>query len=151
MNTPDPNLIIEGNTLLEAGQRVVIPVIAEELTVETRTVETGGVRVHKTVQEHQETVDPALLRETVSMETVEVNRFVDGPTPTNRQEGDTLIVPVLEERLVVEKRLFLKSEIHIRRVQETVHTPQSVTLRSEVVTVERYDTHDTVVAVGDPT
>ncbi len=148
MNTPAPDLVAEGDMSLEAEQRVIIPVLAEEFTVETRMVETGGVRVHKTVQEHQETVDPALLRETVTVETVEVNRFVDGPTPTNRQEGDILIVPVLEERLLVEKRLFLKSELHIRRVQETVHAPQSVTLRSEVVTVEHYDVG---VAAGDRT
>lgn len=35
--------------------------------------------------------------------------------PEIRTEGDVTIVPVLEEVLVVEKRLVLKEELHIRR------------------------------------
>ena len=40
-----------------------------------------------------------------------------------REEHGTLIVPVLEEVLVVEKRLMLKEEIHIRT--HRVETPAS--------------------------
>jgi len=121
---------------------VVIPVVEETLRVGTRTVETGSVQVHKQVQEHQEIVNPELHRQTIQVQTVEVNRIIDGPLPTDRQEGDTLIVPVIEEILVVEKRLLLKSEIHIRRVEETFHQPQTVVLRREEVTVERHDAPD---------
>ena len=53
-----------------------------------------------------------------------------------RQEGDTLIVPVLEEVLVVEKRLLLKEEVRITRTRTEVHSPQAVTLRSEEAVIE---------------
>ena len=35
-----------------------------------------------------------------------------------REEGDVTIIPVLEEIVVVEKRLVLKEELHVRRVTE---------------------------------
>ena len=78
-----------------------------------------------------------MTRETVEVDRVAVGRYVDGPEAP-RQEGDTLVVPVFEEVLVVEKRLVLKEEIRItrRRVSETA-APQRVTLRSEEIVVER--------------
>ena len=57
--------------------------------------------------------------------------------PAIRQEGDTIIVPVVEEIMVVEKRLLLKEEIHIRRQQVVQHIRQPVRLRSEEVSLER--------------
>ena len=56
-----------------------------------------------------------------------------------RTVGATIIVPVLEEVLVVERRLMLKEELHItRRVsKETVET--SVPLRKQRAVVRRQD------------
>ena len=106
----------------------VIPVVAEELRVGRRTVETGRVRVTKLVREEQEQVDLPTLSEEVSVERVPVNRFVE-TVPQPRQEGDTVIFPVLEEVLVVERRIRLKEEVRItKRVSETRES-QSVTLR----------------------
>ena len=45
-----------------------------------------------------------------------IDRQVD-VAPKIRIEGDLTIVPVLEEILVVEKRLILKEEVHIRRTR----------------------------------
>ncbi len=54
-----------------------------------------------------------------------------------RQEGDLLIVPVVEEVLVVEKRLVLKEELHIRRRVETESVEVPVELRRQRAEVER--------------
>ncbi|MCA1628121.1 MAG: YsnF/AvaK domain-containing protein, partial [Acidobacteria bacterium] len=61
------------------------------------------------VREREEIVDELLLKEAVEVERVIINREVDAPVPV-RYEGETMIVPVLEEMLVVEKRLVLKEE-----------------------------------------
>jgi len=116
----------------------VVPVVQEELEVHKRNVETGRVRVTKTVSEHEELVDTPLLREEVEVERVPVHRPVTGPVAV-RQEGDTTIIPVVEEVLVVEKRLMLKEELRItkRRIEE--RHPQRVTLRQEKATVERIE------------
>ncbi len=117
---------------------VVVPVLEEELEVHKRRVESGGVRVTKTVHEREELVDQPLLMEEAEVERVPVNRLVDGPVAV-RYEGDTMIVPLLEEVLVVEKRLVLKEELRITKRRSETHQPQRVILRSEEAVVERMD------------
>ena len=114
----------------------VIPLVAEVLTVGKREVETGRVRFRKEVTERTETVDEPLLRTEVSTRRVEINQFVDSP-PAIRYEGDAMIIPILEEVLVVEKRLRLKEEVYITQVQTEHHEPQTVTLRQETLAEER--------------
>ena len=123
--------------LSEAGDgRAVVPVVAEELVVGKREVEAGRVRVTKLVHEEQRVVDQPLTAEDVVVERVAVNRVVEGPVEV-RQEGDTMVVPLLEEVLVVEKRLILREEVRITRRRTETHHPQTVTLRKEDVKVER--------------
>jgi uncharacterized protein (TIGR02271 family) len=123
------------------GARFVIPVLAESVQMDKRSIDTGrGVRVHKRVSEEQRVVDEALLRDELVVERVPVGTVIaDGNAPQARQEGDTWIVPVLEEVLVVQKQLLLKEEVRITRRREEVHAPQTVRLRSEHVEVERFD------------
>jgi len=115
---------------------LVLPVLAEALDVRTRPVETGRVRIHKTVQAREVLVDEPLLREEVTIERVPIHRVVEGPIPV-RYEGDTMIVSVLEEVLVVETRLLLTEELRITRQRTETHQPVPVTLRREDVTIER--------------
>jgi uncharacterized protein (TIGR02271 family) len=117
---------------------LVLPAMAEALDVRTRRVETGRVRIHKTVQAREVLVDEPLLREEVIIERVPVNRVVEGPIPV-RYEGDTMILSLLEEVLVVETRLLLKEEVHMTTRRTETHTPARVTLRHEDVTIERVD------------
>src|SRR5688500_13763593 len=91
---------------VETGQRVDVPVVEEQLSVEKRTIETGKVVVHvEPVVERQELEVP-LLEESVEVERVPVNRFVSAGEPV-RQEGDVTVVPVYEEGLVGAKRLMV--------------------------------------------
>lgn len=114
---------------------VVVPAIEEELDVRKRKVGTGGVRVTKKVYEREELVDQPLLAQEVDVERVPINRLVESSVPI-RYEGDTMIVPVLEEVLVVEKRLMLKEELRITKRQSETHQPQRVILRREEAIVE---------------
>lgn len=125
---------------LRAGEQVVIPVIREEIVVQRREVERGGVRVHKRIQEREETVEQPTYREEVTVEHVPIGRPIESVVGIEtREEGDTLIIPVVEEVLVVEKRLVLKEEIRItkRRIDETEQA--RVVIRSEEVEVEELD------------
>lgn len=118
-----------------------IPVIEEQLAVGTRVVDTGrGVRIHKTVSEQAVTIDERLAREQVEVRHVPVDRIVAlSEAPATRYEGDTLVVPVLEEVLVVERRLRIKEELHITRVRHEEHYRDTVPLKAEQVVVERFD------------
>jgi uncharacterized protein (TIGR02271 family) len=118
------------------GAQTIMPVIKEQLKVGRTSVETGRVRVTKVVREQQEVVDEPSLAEEVVVERVPVNRVVD-VAPQPRQEGDTLVFPVLEEVIVVERRLMLKEEVRITKKISETRRPQTVTLRSEDVKIER--------------
>jgi len=114
----------------------VIPLVEETIAVGKRKVETGTVRVRKVVREHEAMIDEALTREDVQIERIPVHRPVEGPIPV-RREGDKTIVSLVEEVLVVEKRLMLTEEIHISVRQVETHEPQRVTLRREEAEIER--------------
>jgi len=131
-----------GNTDARVGQDGLrIPIVEEQLALTTRTVETGrGVRIHKTVSEQPVTIDERLVREAVDVRRVPVDRLVEASeAPAPRYEGDTLIVPVLEEVLVVERRLRIKEELHITRTRVEERYHDSVPLKAERVEVERFD------------
>jgi uncharacterized protein (TIGR02271 family) len=129
-------------------EETVIPVMEERLDVHKRRIETdSGVRVAKTVDARNETVDVPLVKEDVEVERVAVNRPVDAPVAV-RHEGDTMIIPIIEEVLFVEKRLVLKEEIRLTRRRQQVREPQRVTLRSEHASVERIG-HDAVPQAGE--
>ena len=117
-------------------QPIVVPGVAETLEVTTREVERLGARLTKTVNEHTETVDVSLMEERTEIERVPVNRTVD-TAPMVRHEGDAMIVPVMEEVLVTEKRLVLREELHIRKRKVEVRIPHHVMLRREHIEVEQ--------------
>ena len=55
-----------------------------------------------------------LFRDDCDVQRVAIGRLLDGPVEA-RQEGDTWIVPLTEEVLVIEKRLLLREELRITR------------------------------------
>ena len=117
----------------------VVPVLAEELVVDTKAVPVGGVRVHRRVLEHEEEIELPLMREHLDIRRVILNQDVDGPLPV-RQDGDTIIVPIVEEVLIVEKRFRLKEEVHMtRRAFEEMHRERVVVRRQEAE-IERLGT-----------
>ena len=118
-----------------------MPVVREEVQVDKRVVDTGrGVRIHKTVAEHPCHIDERLTRDEVEISHVPVDRIVPlDAAPATRYEGDTLVVPILEEVLVVERRVRIKEEVRITRTRREEHHAETVMLKSEQVSVERFD------------
>jgi uncharacterized protein (TIGR02271 family) len=114
----------------------VLPLLQEELHVNKRSVVTGKVRVRSLVDEVEDVARAALTEEHVEVTRIPIGREVE-TAPSVRTEGDVTIVPVMEEVLVVEKRLVLKEELHIRRsiTHEDVEVP--VTLRKQRAVIER--------------
>ena len=117
---------------------LVIPVVEEQLEVARERVETGRVRISKSVESREVVVDDPLKRETVRVEHVPINQVVTGEVPQVREEGDVTVIPILEERVVTRTELVLVEEVRIHRDHSEYHDPQRVTLRKEVVAVERF-------------
>ena len=127
-----------------AGRSEVIPVLEETLEVSKRSVTTGRVRVSTHTETHEESAEVELDRTAVDVVRVPVGRIVD-EMPKVRNEGNTTIVPVVEERLVVVKQFFLKEELHIRQAVTRETVRQNVELRRQRVVIEHLDADGHVV------
>jgi uncharacterized protein (TIGR02271 family) len=114
----------------------VIPLLAEEVAISKQVVETGRVQVARVTHEREQLIDELLAHETVEIDRTRIGRQVD-TMPAVREEGDTIVIPLVEEVLVVERRLFLMEEVRIRRVRTTERHQESVTLRHHEAVVTR--------------
>ncbi len=113
-----------------------IPLIEERLLVTKRTVTTGTVRLLKSVQTYQEALDEPLAVRTFDIDRVVLNQVVEN-LPSVRQEGDTTVYPVVEERMVLTKQLVLREEVRVTKRETEKRDTQVVTLRREHFSVER--------------
>jgi uncharacterized protein (TIGR02271 family) len=117
-----------------------IPLHAEDLTVSKLTVADDMVQVRTVTREHETFVDEALNHERVQIERRPIGRQVDAIPPV-RQEGDTTILSVVEETLVIARRLILKEEVHIRRLHVSERHQEAVVLRKQEAVITRIEPH----------
>ncbi|MDB5594572.1 MAG: hypothetical protein JWM36_1533 [Hyphomicrobiales bacterium] len=124
----------------EKSESQPIPLVEERVHVGKEDVVTGRVTIRTVSEEIEQIVHETLDREAIEVTRVPIGREVNA-LPAVRTVDGVVIVPVIEERLVVEKKLVLTEELHIRRhiTQETVEVP--VTLRKQRAEVERADAH----------
>jgi len=114
----------------------VLRLLGEEASVSRKTVETGRVRVAKVTRTRDHPIDELLTRTNVEVERIPVGRVIDA-MPSVKEDGDVTIVPIVEETVVVERRLLLKEELHIRHVRTTERYQQTVKLRYQTAEVTR--------------
>lgn len=128
--------VISDDDLLRDSGEIIIPLASEEIAATTRPLQ-NRVRIRTSVTSRVERVEVPLQQTGIEVKRVPVGRVLDEAART-RTEGDVTIIPVMEERLVTRKELVLLEEIHlIPRSSTTTHV-EDVTLRREVVTVERF-------------
>ena len=126
------------STPTESAEVEVIPLVEEQVRLEKRSISKGKVRIKSVVDSLEEVVRADLKDESVEITRVPIGRAVDS-APEIRTEGDVTIIPILHEIVVVEKRLVLTEELHIRRRTETETVEIPVTLRKQRVVIERSD------------
>jgi uncharacterized protein (TIGR02271 family) len=120
----------------DEARETVIPLFEERLAVTRQVMPTARVQVSRVTHSHEELVDELLSREKVEVERVAIDQLVETMPPV-REEGDYLIIPVVEEVLKIERVLVLKEEVRIRRVQHTERYQERVTLRRQQAVVNR--------------
>jgi uncharacterized protein (TIGR02271 family) len=122
--------------MTEEQEVAAIPLVEERISVTKREVETGRLRIQVSVAEREDNVPVELSRDEVEILRVPINKAVS-ELPSVRLEGSTTVIPVVEEVVVVEKRLVVVEEIHVRRKSTTETTQIPVTVKSEQVRIER--------------
>jgi len=71
--------------------------------------------------------------------------------PEVRTEGDTTIIPVVEETIVLQRQLVLKEEVRVRRIHETQNYRENVVLRQQEAVITRVpEDNNPAVAVAAP-
>ena len=116
----------------------VIPVVEEQAVVFKRKTISGGVRVRTVVHKNEHLIKEPFVTEEVEVERLPLDRWVDAAVPV-RQEGDTTIITLVEEVVVVERRLKAIEEVRITKRRTTGQARERVTLRREEALVERLD------------
>ncbi len=118
---------------------VVIPLAEETVTVSKREVETGRVHVALTTGTQTVIAREALRGRRVEVERVPVGRtLAEGEAaPVPHEQGDTLVIPVVEETAVVVKRLVVREEIRLRFVPTERPFEQAVEVRRQQAAVAR--------------
>ena len=120
-----------------------LAVIEETASVQVVPVDQGGWRIHKKVSFTEQRLDEELQDYTVQVERRPIGRTLEGSeAPPPRYEGSTLVLSVVEEVLVTEKRLVLVEEVRVTGVHGSHRTQQQVQLRKETVSVERLAPED---------
>lgn len=132
----------------------MLPVAEEVLHVEKRQIEAGRVRVSVTTEAEERLVREVLRTERVDVERVPVGREIaaDEEAPAIHRDADgVLVVPILEEVLVIEKRLVLREELRLRRVASEEPVEHACVVRRQHVQVERLEPGSTAAGSGTET
>jgi uncharacterized protein (TIGR02271 family) len=125
-----------GGSAADSVDDVKLTLAAEELVFGKEAIETGRLRVTKQTHTRETVVDENLLSERAEVETIPIGKQVL-EMPSIRQEGETTIIPIVEEVLHTERRLILKEEIRITRRRTTEEFHDRVTLRYQEAVISR--------------
>ena len=113
-----------------------IPLHVEEISVSRRETKKANVQVALVTGTREQLIDEELTHVRVEIERVPIDQPVEAVPPI-RQEGDITIIPVVEEVVIVERRLVLKEEVRVRRVSTKEQHQETVVLRQQEAVVTR--------------
>jgi uncharacterized protein (TIGR02271 family) len=120
----------------EVADEAVLRLLVEELSIDRRKIETGRLRVRRVTHERVEDVEMDLERVEAEFERIPVGAIVE-ERPQVRETEDAIVIPVVEEIVVVERRLLLKEEIHVRKKRKVERIREQVTLRAQEAEIVR--------------
>jgi uncharacterized protein (TIGR02271 family) len=138
----------DGFATARVSEEKNIPVIEEQLKIERKSLETGKVRISKTVHEDVEKHSIPLAEEHVAVERIPKNEYVETAPPAVRYEGDVMIIPVLKEVVTVTMRTMLVEELRITKRRNEKSETHEVKLRKEEIKIDRREINQ---ALGDDT
>jgi uncharacterized protein (TIGR02271 family) len=126
----------------------VLRLLREEATVERETVETGRVRIATVTHTRDHLIDELLACTSVEVKRVPIGRVINAIPPV-KDDADLTVIPIVEETLVVERRLVLKEEVHIQRRKTTERYQETVQLRHQTAEVTHIPTQQATPAQAE--
>lgn len=127
----------------------VVPIVEERLDVAKRVVATGAIQIVRSSEEYSETVDTPLTTITFEVTRQVIDRLVS-ERPVPREEGETTIYSIVEERVVLATELILKEEVRVTRRETVTNDRQVITLHRDHIDVKRSTTEDAASQLMTP-
>ena len=127
--------IAEDNASVGSREQV-IALTEEQIHVGKQTITTGTVRLHRSTETFTDSVSLPVMRVGWEIERTPIGQLYS-ERPEIRQDGDTTVYPLVEERIVATREYFLVEELRVRRVSTTTERTASVELKRDVLIVER--------------
>jgi stress response protein YsnF len=136
---------MEPHVVDAAQQEVTVPIIEEQVEAHPEWREAGSIVVRTVMEEVPQTLTQETEREELFVERVAVGReLTEGEEVAAREEGDTYIIPIVVEEAVVVTRRILAEELRVtKRVIPTTQTVQTV-VRKERVEIDAGNLADRV-------
>ena len=114
----------------------IIPVIQEDVVIGTERATTGTVRVRTVLHEDEHAIDEPVTITDVEVKRVPVDLWTDEPV-ADRVEGDTRIISVHREEIIVQRRLHVVEEVHVTSRKREERHREIVRTRQTQVVVDR--------------
>lgn len=122
----------DDNETTKPGAEQTLTLAEEQAEITKTKVVDRRVRLTRTTHAEEKVLETELSQEQVVVEHVLKNVPVEeNNIPQVREEGDTLIIPVIEEQVEIIRRYVLKEEVHIRKVKKTEPYQETVILRRQ--------------------
>ncbi len=119
------------------ADKIVVPLVDEHLEVRKHWVQSGEVVVRRSVQTSQQTIPVELQYEEVQVDRVPVNRpLAEGEQTQPWWDGEVMVVPVIEEEIVVSKRLVVREEVRISKRKSVRQETVSNSIRNQQVYID---------------
>ena len=125
---PEPVPAVEAEPVVAAKQVPETPPVILRNVIVIKEEEVVRPMATSWQTEEAVNVSDPLFTEDVQVERVTVNRMLDAPVEV-RQEGDTTIIPMIEEVVIVQKRLMLREEVRITRRRVEIRESRKVNLK----------------------
>lgn len=121
-----------------------MPIAHEELVVRKEPVVLGTIRVHKGVESEEQHVTVPVWHEEAILEHIPPDQY-DRKAYTNPNE---VIIPIVEERLIVRKQIVVKEYLRIRKTLVSQSDEVHETVRRETVSVTELRQEDIDPRIG---
>ncbi|QKJ85534.1 hypothetical protein PMPD1_0559 [Paramixta manurensis] len=116
----------------------ILPRVEEQAELRTTRIVDSRTLVSRTTVTDEALLETELQRNEVEIKHVEINQPVDeNNIPNVRQEGDVLIIPMIEEQVEIIRHHVLKEEVHIHNINKKEPFKQKVILRRQEVTISK--------------
>jgi uncharacterized protein (TIGR02271 family) len=121
---------------LDAGDRLTVQRFEENLVADKTLTEVGTINVRKRVVEEPQTLTVDVNREVYDVQQVQVERPWQPEDDAPRNEGETIVIPIITEKLEVMRRKVVTGELRLTKRLVTEQRQITETVRKEVVEVD---------------